>query len=345
LVRLEADQRADRMVRLATIGVVGWNVALVARFSFQFFEFVGPGHFIAVGVLGCLAYLLVSTVLVLLGVRGVADAVSWLMLAALAAIVLCMLPFGGPIWAVILGPPAGFALVFMRRPWSLIALGVAGAAAVADSFLAVIPPAWVNAHATGEQFASYDVVVVVWTGIAVAVLVWLARILRDLQAARRELADRALVVERQRIDDELARTIGAALRLIIEESQDAARLTRLEPAAAARQLGALTARSRTALADARHVLTGYRSVSPEAELRAVTTLLAAAGIQATIELPDEQLPGELPGSVRTGLRAAVARALSGGVAGDCVLIIGRDEGGELGVRLAGERSFASGGAA
>jgi hypothetical protein len=56
---------------------------------------------------------------------------------------------------------------------------------------------------------------ILWSGIALAVLVWLARIVRELQAARQELAARALVVERQRIDDELARTLGTALERII----------------------------------------------------------------------------------------------------------------------------------
>jgi two-component system sensor histidine kinase DesK len=330
------------MVQLASVGVVGWNVALVARFGYQFLEY---GQLDLADGLGWLAYLPLSTALVLRGVRGSADRVSWLMLAAMAAIVMGVLPFSVPVAAVMLGPLAGFGLVFIRWPWSLLAFATAVAAAAVDAVTAIIPAAYVRSLATAGQYVSYDVVVVVWTGIAVAVLVWLARILRDLQAARQQLAHRALVVERQRIDDELAETIGAALRLIIGEGQDAARLARSDPQAAAPQLRALTARSRTALADARHVLSGYRSPSPEAELRAVTTLLAAAGIRAEVELPDAALPLKLPGTVRAELRTAVARALSDGVTGHCVLAIGRDEAGELGVRLVGERSLAGEGAA
>lgn len=331
------------MVRLASVGVVAWNLALAARFAYQFF--LKDAHLNLADGLGWLAYVPLSAALVLRGVRGSADWISWLLLAALAAIVLGVLPFGGPMWAAILGPLAGFGLIFIRRPWPLLAFAAAVAVTEVDCFAGAMPPAWERIHGLREQFASYDAVVVVWTGIALAVLVWLARVLRDLQAARQQLAERALVVERQRIDNELAQTIGAALQLIIDESQDAASLTRHDPQAAARQLRTLTTRSRTALADARQVLTGYRSISPDAELRAVTTLLAAVGIRATVELPDTELPAELPGAVRTALRTAVASALSDGVAGPCVLAIGRDEAGELEVRLTAERSLAGEGAA
>jgi two-component system, NarL family, sensor histidine kinase DesK len=177
------------------------------------------------------------------------------------------------------------------------------------------------------------------------VLVWLARIIGELQAARRQLAASALVVERQRIDDELARTIGAALELIIAGGQAAAGLARDDPQAAARELRALTARSRTTLADARSVLAGYRTVSLDAELRAVTTLLAAAGIRATFVLPDGELPSELPGPLRDRLRAAAAQALTGGAAGECLVTISRGRSGELDIQLTSERSAAGQGAA
>jgi two-component system, NarL family, sensor histidine kinase DesK len=329
------------VVRLAAAGVVVWNAALVVRFTYQFFEY---GQLNLADGLGWLAYLVISTVLVLRGVRGAVDRVSWMLLAALAVIVLGVLPFGGQIWTVILGPVAGFGLVFIRRPWSLLAFAAAVVVTVVYSLATALSPGWVRVHADNEQFASYDAVVVVWTGIALAVLVGLARILRDLQAARQQLAERALVVERQRIDGELAETIGAALQLIIEESQDAARLARHDPQAAARQILTVTTRSRAALADARRVFTGYRSISLDAELRAVTTLLAAGGIRATVELPGVELPdgelaeGELPAAVRSRLWAAVAAALSEGAAGRCVLVISRDEDGEPDVRLVREGS-------
>jgi len=336
------DERGDRLVRLATVGVAGWNLALAARFGYQFTEW---GQLNLADGVGWLAYLPVSTALVLLAVRGGVNRAAWPLLAALAVIVLGVLPFAPPVCAIMLGPVAGFGLIFLRWPWSLLAFTMAVTAAVADAFTATIPPVYVQVHATGAQFASYDSVVVFWTGIAVAVLVWLARILRDLHAARQLLAERALEVERRRIDDELARTVGAALQQIIEDSHDAAQLTGRDPQAAARQLRTLTARSRSALADARHMLTGYRSISPEAELRAVTTLLAAAGIRAMVELPDAGLPAELPGTLRSGLRTAVARALAGGVpTGHCVLAINHDGNGELNVRLTGDPALAGEGA-
>jgi hypothetical protein len=60
------------MVRLASVAVVAWNVALVVRFTYQFFAY---GQLNLADGLGWLAYLLMSTVLVLRGVRGAADRV------------------------------------------------------------------------------------------------------------------------------------------------------------------------------------------------------------------------------------------------------------------------------
>jgi two-component system, NarL family, sensor histidine kinase DesK len=330
LVTPVADDRADRLVRLATVGVVAWNAALAARFGYQF---ALNGQLNLVDGLAWLAYLPMSSLLVLRGIRGAAGWTSWLLLAASATVVAGVLPLSGPLWPVTLAPLAGFGLIFIRWPWSLLGFAAALAVAFADSLTVPIPRIFVGWHYLREQFATYDALIIVWTGIALAVLIGLAGILRDLQAARQQLALRALIAERQRIDDELAQTIGAALRLIIEDSQHAGRLTRLDPQAAARRLGDVTSQSRTALADARQMLTGYRSMSLGAELRAATTLLAAAGVHASVELPDAELPEELPGPLRSRLRAAVAQALSDGLTGQCVLAVSRDEDGGLDARI------------
>ena len=341
MVRPVADDRADRLVRLATVGVVAWNAALAARFGYQF---ALDERLNLVDGLAWLAYLPMSSLLVLRGIRGAAGWTNWLLLAASAAVVAGVLPFGGAFWPVMLGPLAGFGLIFIRWPWSLLAVVAAVAVGVVDSLAVPVPRIFVGLHYLREQFATYDALIIVWTGIALAVLIALAGILRDLQAARQQLALRALIAERQRIDDELAKTIGAALRVIIEDSRHAARLTRFDPQAAARQLDMVTSQSRTALADARHMLTGYRSMSLGAELRAATTLLAAAGIRASVELPDAELPDELPGPVRSRLRAAVAQALSDGLAGQCVLVISRDQDRGMDARLVLKRSVTDGAA-
>lgn len=206
-----------------------------------------------------------------------------------------------------------------------------------------MPAHWLPANR--EEFAAYDVLVVVWAGVALAVLVWLIRILRDLQAARGQLAERALLFERQRIDAELAATIGTALAEIVADGESAARLADTNPAAAAWTLRAVTARSRASLADARHVLSGYRHVSLAAELRTAATLLSVAGLPATVAVPSGDLPAELPAPLRARLRTEVARALTDGTAGSCVIVITRTPGGQLDVEVAAGHQLASRGAA
>jgi signal transduction histidine kinase len=133
-------------------------------------------------------------------------------------------------------------------------------------------------------------------------------------------ANMAVIIERQRIDDEVASTLGAALGRIVAHGELAQALAESTPDRSAGELEALTARSRDTLAQARAMLSGYREVSAEAELRAAVTLLSAAGIRASLALDSpERLPAELPETARTALRETVAHALEDRGLRECVL--------------------------
>jgi signal transduction histidine kinase len=177
------------------------------------------------------------------------------------------------------------------------------------------------------QYGSVDVMDVMWAGVALAVLVWLTRTVRELDVTRRQLAARAVIIERQRIDDEVASTLGAALERIVARGELARALAESAPGRSAAELEALTARSRDTLAQARAMLSGYRDVSAEAELRAAVTLLSAAGIRARLALDTpEQLPAKLSVSARTALRETVARALEDRGLRECVLTMATADG-------------------
>jgi two-component system sensor histidine kinase DesK len=129
-----------------------------------------------------------------------------------------------------------------------------------------------------------------------------------------------VIVERQRIDDEVGSTLGAALEQIVARGELARTLAETAPERSAEVLEALTAQSRDTLARARAMLSGYRDVSAEAELRAAVTLLSAAGIRAGLSLDSAgELPIELPERARTALRETVARALEDRGLRECVL--------------------------
>ena len=333
LARAMGNAGSEWLVRITAIGVLAWDVCLTGKILFSSLN----AHLVTpVDVVGYAFYLPLSLLLVWRGIRGDGSRSSRGLFALLALLIFGALPFGGPWWPPLLGLVAGLGLIFIRPPRSflLFAACVAAADAQAIGWTALTPGA---ARLYHDEFATYDTVVVVWTGIALAVLIALARDIARLQVARRQLAARALAVERQRIDDELAQTLGGALEQLIADGAGAARLVREDPEAAGRALRALTALSRTTLADARTVLSSYRTVGLDAELRAVTALLGAAGIRAVVTAPEGPLPRELPGQLRARLRATVAQALADGAAGDYLLVIGSDQAGRLDARLVAER--------
>jgi hypothetical protein len=88
------------------------------------------------------------------------------------------------------------------------------------------------------------------------------------------------------------------------------------------ELESLVKGSRLALANARRIIRQYKIVSPTAELEKAAMLLRSAGIEATIVLPDTDLPLTLDESLRSTLQVAVAQLLSEDVAGPVVLKLG-----------------------
>src|SRR2546423_862981 len=106
--------------------------------------------------------------------------------------------------------------------------------------LVTIAPVAVLATLVGTQLA----LTAADTSGAVLVLCWLAAALRELRAAREELATRAVLRERIRIDGELAHTVGASLAEIAARGAVAADLAGTDPVAAEAELRALVNGSR-----------------------------------------------------------------------------------------------------
>jgi len=67
------------------------------------------------------------------------------------------------------------------------------------------------------------------TAVTLAVVVWLVRAARHLEAARTALAQQAVIGERLRIDGELRRTVGAALEAIAVQGERANTLADTDP--------------------------------------------------------------------------------------------------------------------
>lgn len=256
-------------------------------------------------------------------------------LAAMAVIIIGVLPLVGGNWVIEFFSLAVSALIVTRPPWSwLMAAGLVAA---------TVPVA----QALGDPYgqAPWFASAVICRGVTLFVLVWLAAALQRLHATRLALADEAVTRERLRIDGELRRTLGTALESIVGRGQRAAALTGADSVTSRAELLAVVDDSRATLAKARRLVRSYQQVSLRTELDTATALLTAAGISTRLVLP----PGGLPAitefsdttedAQRAALRAALVRLLR---ADDppraCVITVTRaDDVARLEVRTEGRR--------
>jgi len=309
------------VVRLGITGVVLWNLGQVGRLACLALTDTPQTIWWQVGALALA--LPADIILIVAAIRSVRPRLSGWLLAAVVLPVVAVAPLAGYDWVLMLTMPATLALIYFRPPVNIAAFVlVVGFAGVSVALLSTHPDASSPVLSSQDkvQYGALDVMDVMWAGVALAVLVWLTRTVRELDAARRQLAAKAVIIERQRIDNEVAGTLGTALEQIVARGELAQALAESAPSLSVRELEALTARSRDTLAQARALLSGYRGVSAEAELRAAVTLLSAAGIRASLSLDcQEELPAELPETVRAALRETVARALEDRGLRECVL--------------------------
>jgi two-component system, NarL family, sensor histidine kinase DesK len=314
--RLTEGRQSDGLVGLAAAGAVACSIVLplleLARIATE--RTPGPGHAVP-ALVATVCYLPLYVRHVWHATRGTRPAGAGWTLLAMAVVVLGALPVIGTSWVTSLHALAVAVLIVLRPPWSL--LGVAGLlAAPAPLAIAFGDPQW----------AAFAAISVVWRGAAVFVLVWLTGATRRLQAARLLLADQAIARERLRIDGELRRTLGAALDAIVVRGEQAIALAARNPVMVEDELRVLVEGSRRALAETRWLIRGYQQRSLRAELDSAVSLLAAAGIQARLEVPGGDLPESVEAAPRVALQAAVARLLHDGATRHCWIVVTRQDG-------------------
>jgi two-component system, NarL family, sensor histidine kinase DesK len=114
--------------------------------------------------------------------------------------------------------------------------------------------------------------------------------LRELHAARRELARLAVIEERERLSRDLHDLLGQTLSVITLKSELARGLITEDPARCAQELTEIEHVGRMTLREVRKTVAGYRQPRLSSELDGARQLLEAAGISSSIQ----ELPGELP---------------------------------------------------
>lgn len=226
---------------------------------------------------------------------------------AMAAIVLLGMPYAGVHTLPMLAMVAVAAMLVIRMPWSFV---VMAAIAVATVPLAYMLDRGLNVY--------WYPVVVMWRSTTLFVLIWLVAAARRLDQARREVAGKALLRERVRIDDELHRTVGAALAELVVRGERVRALAGSEAPPA--ELAELAAASRRTLAEARRIVRRYQEPSLGAELATASALLGAAGIAARAVLPAGDVPPDAEDTLRADLHAATSRLLLDGAADRSVVL-------------------------
>lgn len=181
----------------------------------------------------------------------------------------------------------------------------------------------------------------------------------ELAVAREQLADLAIVAERERMSRDVHDILGHSLTVITVKSELAGRLLEIDPARAAVEIAELETLARQALADVRSTVGGMRQIDVGTELASARTALTAAGIDANLPGDADVVPlrhRELFGWV---LREAVTNVVRHSSARHCRVTLtassisivddgvgpaeGGDGNGGNGLRGLGERVSAAGG--
>jgi len=141
----------------------------------------------------------------------------------------------------------------------------------------------------------------------------------QLEKAREENAALAQVAERERIARDLHDVLGHTLSVIVLKAELAGRLLGRDDARAAAEIAEVERTARTALAEVREAIGGYRAKGLQAEVDMARMTLEAAGVT----LRSNAMPTTLKAREETALSLAVREAVTNIVrhagATECVL--------------------------
>ncbi|NUR88251.1 MAG: hypothetical protein HOY71_29540, partial [Nonomuraea sp.] len=218
-----------------------------------------------------------------------------------------LLPSG---WSSVSAPLlAGTVLVFLPLRWAVPLVGLMvvreASAMWMGLYYAVVP-------------AFYAVAIPI-TGAMMYVLVRLVRVAADLEEARAELADAAVLKERLRISRDLHDGLGRSLTAIALKGDLATRLMDRDPVSARDEVGELVRVAREAAQDVRQVARGYRAMSLTGEVDRAAALLESAGVSCQTHLADVRPSGRSEEALAWGVREAVTNVLRHSGATTCTI--------------------------
>ncbi len=171
-----------------------------------------------------------------------------------------------------------------------------------------------------------------WNGLNIAYATWistwvtaailsLSEAVRELRAAREELARRAVEEERLRFSRDLHDLLGHTLSVIVVKSEAARRLAPRDLEAAMVQVTDIESVGRQALTEIREAVTGYREGSLTTELDRARSALTAAGIEPVVHRSGSPLVPQTEALLGWVVREAVTNAVRHSGATRCEITV------------------------
>jgi two-component system sensor histidine kinase DesK len=154
-----------------------------------------------------------------------------------------------------------------------------------------------------------------------AAILSLSEAVRELRAAREELARRAVEKERLRFSRDLHDLLGHTLSVIVVKSEAARRIAPRDMDAALSQISDIESVGRQALTEIREAVTGYREGSLATELTRARSALSAASIEPVVRQSGTPLTPQTETLLGWVVREAVTNAVRHSDASRCEITV------------------------
>lgn len=244
------------------------------------------------------------------------NATSWRLFATLIAISVAA--------TAVIGEPAAATFVFLAPVSSSLLPARFALPAIGCAVVAVCIAEVVGRRYGGDVF-TFDDALSSGFGTAMAGLITfgirrMRGVMWELDRARGDVERLATAQERVRIARDLHDVLGHSLTVISVKSQLAARLVeRGEMDRAGTEIREVEVLSRSAMADVREAVAGYRARTLAAELAAAEVTLDSAGIAVTVQRSAEGVPVEGEDALGFVVREGVTNVLRHSRARTCAI--------------------------
>jgi two-component system, NarL family, sensor histidine kinase DesK len=180
-------------------------------------------------------------------------------------------------------------------------------------------------HGDSRGAIAATVLSIVSIGVLMAAFGRIVRANIELRATRAEVARLAVSDERLRIARDVHDLLGHSLSVIALKSELAHKLLKSDPERAAAELDDIQAVSRTALAEVRAAVQGYRQLGLAEALASARTALAAAGIGYDVAETDVSFPADVDTALAWAVREGTTNVIRHSHALHCAIRVRADE--------------------